>query len=234
MQRFNRPGIWLGIIAVVFAMSGSAYAASKITGAQIKDGTITSKDIKNDTIGITDISQKLFDELKSDSGVAGPVGPQGPAGPAGASGSPTTITAVESAHFSLAPGQYSPNVLANCPPGTKVIGTGFFASIAHISFVKAYTYFVGGFIYNDANSTATDLYFQAMCASTGGAVAAGAHRSDPRYTSDRAHAAARVSCTRAKIGGKSKCLARGQFCSKAYRSQYKRYGFTCGANGRLR
>ena len=29
------------------------------------------------------------------------------------------------------------------------------------------------------------------------------------------------------IGGEHKCLRRGQYCAKRYKSQYKRYGFTC-------
>ena len=40
-------------------------------------------------------------------------------------------------------------------------------------------------------------------------------------------------CKNARVGGKGKCLQRGQFCSKAYRSQYPKYGFRC-VNGRLR
>jgi hypothetical protein len=35
------------------------------------------------------------------------------------------------------------------------------------------------------------------------------------------------------IGGKHKCLRRGQFCSKSKDSQYHKYGFHCH-NGRLK
>jgi hypothetical protein len=39
------------------------------------------------------------------------------------------------------------------------------------------------------------------------------------------------SCTggrvHARIGGKHKCLQRGQFCARAYKRQYRRYGFRC-------
>ncbi|HZO35334.1 MAG TPA: hypothetical protein VFB41_00515 [Solirubrobacteraceae bacterium] len=46
------------------------------------------------------------------------------------------------------------------------------------------------------------------------------------------------SCTgyvKATIGGQTKCLRRGQYCAKAYKSQYRRYGFTCtGSPARLR
>ena len=36
----------------------------------------------------------------------------------------------------------------------------------------------------------------------------------------------------AVIGGVEKCLRRGEFCAKRYRSQYRRYGYTCSySNG---
>jgi hypothetical protein len=38
--------------------------------------------------------------------------------------------------------------------------------------------------------------------------------------------------TTASIGGETKCLRRGQFCSMGYASQYPRYGYRC-VNGRL-
>jgi hypothetical protein len=31
----------------------------------------------------------------------------------------------------------------------------------------------------------------------------------------------------ARIGGKHKCLQRGQFCARGYKRQYPRYGFHC-------
>jgi hypothetical protein len=36
----------------------------------------------------------------------------------------------------------------------------------------------------------------------------------------------------AVIGGSHKCLRRGQYCAKAYRSTYRRYGYVCGADSR--
>lgn len=38
---------------------------------------------------------------------------------------------------------------------------------------------------------------------------------------------AQSACTHAVIGGRSKCIARGQFCARRYASQYRRYGFSC-------
>jgi hypothetical protein len=38
---------------------------------------------------------------------------------------------------------------------------------------------------------------------------------------------ARIACTHATIGGQSKCIAKGQSCSRSHASQYRRYGFKC-------
>jgi curli biogenesis system outer membrane secretion channel CsgG len=48
--------------------------------------------------------------------------------------------------------------------------------------------------------------------------------------------AAATACMKAKIGGKRKCIGRGQFCSRAHQRDYRRYGFKCkrDARGRYR
>ena len=38
--------------------------------------------------------------------------------------------------------------------------------------------------------------------------------------------------THAVVGGAHKCLRRGQYCAKAYRSTYRRYGFVCARDSR--
>jgi hypothetical protein len=38
---------------------------------------------------------------------------------------------------------------------------------------------------------------------------------------------AHAACTKAKIGGTSKCIAVGQYCARQYERDYRRYGFTC-------
>lgn len=47
------------------------------------------------------------------------------------------------------------------------------------------------------------------------------------------HTGTALACTKAKIGGATKCLQRGQFCSPSHKRQYPRYGFHC-VRGRLR
>jgi hypothetical protein len=46
---------------------------------------------------------------------------------------------------------------------------------------------------------------------------------------------AQIACKKAKIGGKTKCIAAGQFCARSHESDYNKYGYTCSkkdANGR--
>jgi hypothetical protein len=46
---------------------------------------------------------------------------------------------------------------------------------------------------------------------------------------------AQISCKYAKIGGKTKCIAAGQFCARANQKDYLKYGYSCSkidANGR--
>ena len=52
VRKHFTPGVALGVIAIVLAMSGSAVAGSLITSAKIKDGTIQNKDIKKGTIAL--------------------------------------------------------------------------------------------------------------------------------------------------------------------------------------
>lgn len=72
------PGVLVGTLALIVAMSGSAVGASLITSRQIKDGTIQVKDL----------SKKARAQLKGRAGPAGPAGTRGLAGPAGPAGAP--------------------------------------------------------------------------------------------------------------------------------------------------
>src|ERR1700748_3408945 len=74
---------------------------------------------------------------------------------------------VVSEKLTLAPGQSSydvdpNNFQANCPRGEVVVGTGFSADGALPFGVESYTYFVGGFFYNET-SAPLQVYLQAVC-----------------------------------------------------------------------
>ena len=71
------------VAALVVAAAGTAGVQALITGAQIKDGTIQSRDIGNGTIRRADLSGAAVASLR---GARGPAGAQGPRGAAGAQG----------------------------------------------------------------------------------------------------------------------------------------------------
>ncbi len=83
------------VFALAVATAGTAAVQALITGAQIKDGTVASRDIKNGTIGRADIADAAEAALRGrrgpqgaagQQGAAGPVGPAGPQGATGAAG----------------------------------------------------------------------------------------------------------------------------------------------------
>jgi hypothetical protein len=71
-------------ICLFVVLGGSAYAAATITGKNIKDNTVTSADVKNKSLLISDFKPGQLPSASSAG--AGPAGPQGPKGDAGAPG----------------------------------------------------------------------------------------------------------------------------------------------------
>ena len=74
----------VALLVLCLAVGGTAYAAAQITGKQIKDGTVTSADIKNKTLKTKDISKAAKDKLRGQTGPPGPQGIQGVPGPSNA------------------------------------------------------------------------------------------------------------------------------------------------------
>jgi hypothetical protein len=111
------------IVTALVVGAVSAGAASLITGHQIKNGTITNRDVHKRTISMNRLTNGVQRILKSaggqSTGVSGPVGPAGPKGDTGAGGpqgpkgdkgadgldsdAVRTITADHLGPFSLAP-----------------------------------------------------------------------------------------------------------------------------------
>jgi hypothetical protein len=85
MRKHLTPGVVLGAIAIVLAMSGSAVATSLITSAKIKDGTIQNKDIKKGTIALDRLTPATQKVVKL-AGTPGPAGANGTNGTDGAKG----------------------------------------------------------------------------------------------------------------------------------------------------
>src|SRR4051794_8294981 len=85
MRKHLSPGMILGVIAVVFACSGSAFAGSLITSGKIKDGTIQGRDIKKGTITSDRLAGSVRKQLLK-AGKPGPAGAKGDTGATGATG----------------------------------------------------------------------------------------------------------------------------------------------------
>jgi hypothetical protein len=88
--RRTSPGVVLGIAAIVLALAGTSYAATAVISksSQVKNGSLTGADIKNRSLGVTDLSTKARNSLRGQTGPQGPAGAQGPSGPAGPAGAP--------------------------------------------------------------------------------------------------------------------------------------------------
>lgn len=74
------------LLVVAALLSGGAYAAGKVTGAQIAKNAISSKQVKNGSLKPADLSAAAKAGLAGPKGPPGPAGAVGPAGPAGPAG----------------------------------------------------------------------------------------------------------------------------------------------------
>ncbi len=155
------------VCAVVLAVGlvATAGASKLVTGGEIKNGSI----------GLADMSKNAKRALAGKTGPEGPTGPAGSPGPAGAQGPAgpagvNAVTRVSSPTVSIPSGDSSydvelgggPALVATCPAGQVVIGTGFNTSIGFVAFVESFGSFVGGFMFNDS-SISIDVTVQALC-----------------------------------------------------------------------
>lgn len=84
----KRALILVAVLAVTLGITTAASGTMQalITGAQIKDGSVESKDIEDRTILPKDLSARAVAALKGDRGPRGLVGARGATGPTGATG----------------------------------------------------------------------------------------------------------------------------------------------------
>jgi hypothetical protein len=187
----RRHGTAVAYLALFAALGGSAYAAATVTGKNIKDGTISGKDVKNRSLGTNKLSATAVSSLTGQRGPAGPQGPQGdrgergpagatgprgetgpagPQGPAGAQG-PSGISGLEyqvSEGLYIAPG-VSDTRWVRCGAGKKALGGGASAQPAYNASVSQSAPLNGGtyweVTYRNTSSTAgTTIYAWVICA----------------------------------------------------------------------
>lgn len=99
------PATVLALIALSVSLGGTAYGArGLITGADIKDGTITSRNIRKGSLNLNVLNVHAREAL---SGRRGPQGPSGATGPQG----PAAHTPFEAQDVTMSPGD-SPRTIA--------------------------------------------------------------------------------------------------------------------------
>lgn len=90
MQRFPRPTYSnvAATLALFFALSGTAFAGAQlmITGANVKDRSLTGSDVANHSIGVLKLTRGTVAQLRGVRGAAGRAGAVGPAGANGQAG----------------------------------------------------------------------------------------------------------------------------------------------------
>ena len=118
MRKRLTPGVVLGILALVIAMTGSAVGASLITGKQVKNSSLTGKDIKNKSLTKTDFKGSVR-------GPRGLTGSQGPPGATGAPG-PSAVSNLTDTFGTITvdAGQVDGGTLP-CDVGQKIVSGGF-------------------------------------------------------------------------------------------------------------
>jgi hypothetical protein len=136
----RRHATAVAYVALFAALGGSAYAAVTITGKNIKDGTITARDIKKGSLDTTRLNAQALGSLTGKRGPAGPQGDRGPAGargakgatgPAGPDGSrgPTGRPGISGWEYVVSPGTLVPQntrktASVDCPDGKRALGGG--------------------------------------------------------------------------------------------------------------
>ena len=123
-MRRPSPAFVLALIALMVALSGTGYAATKITSKDVKNNSLTGADIRNGTVGTADLKRGVRRQLsvagpKGDQGSPGPQGIAGPQGPPGLAG----VEVVSGAPVPLPSGSAN-NGSIECPAGKVAIAGG--------------------------------------------------------------------------------------------------------------
>src|SRR3954465_14665861 len=103
MKLFNNrtTALAAGATILVLGGAGGAVAAGQITGQDIKDDSIYSRDIHDGTLHSWDFSRQAMRSLKGARGPQGAQGPQGPQGPAGPKGEPGDAAKYDGPNWSI-------------------------------------------------------------------------------------------------------------------------------------
>lgn len=99
------PALCVAVLALILALGGTSYAAITVTGAQIKDGSITSRDIRNRTLRAEDFRQQLAAGRQGAQGAKGDVGPAAPRSEPAVTGTATGAAGAAPSSTALSSGE---------------------------------------------------------------------------------------------------------------------------------
>ena len=128
-RRRPSPGTVIACVALFVACTGSATAATLITGGQIKNNSVTTKDVKNKSLRATDF--RPGDLPRGPAGATGAQGPQGAQGAPGPQGSRGPqgvpgLSGLEHVFDGTPSNSSSPkDVTLTCPPGKVAISATY-------------------------------------------------------------------------------------------------------------
>jgi hypothetical protein len=124
--------VLVAVIALVLSAAAGATASRLITGKQVKDGSLTSADVRNRTLKPKDFSAKAKSKLRGPAGETGPRGATGPAGPQGAAGLSGFEVITRTVSIPGLGGTDS--ITAACPAGKKAIAAtaGYAAPLVNL------------------------------------------------------------------------------------------------------
>jgi hypothetical protein len=163
------------LATILVAGVGSVEAARLVTGATVKDNSLTSRDIRNGSLTLKDFKGTSI------RGAPGPPGPQGAPGPQGSQGVPgaqgipgvqgpkgtTDIFYVDGGVVSVNPGEFA-TASAYCPSGSVATGGGGFGGATstwiHLYGFSSYEGGITLFFANDHGSSAQSAQARVMCA----------------------------------------------------------------------
>ncbi len=113
-------------VAFVLAFGSTAWAGKLVTGKQVKNGSLTSADVRRlSGADVADGSVTPADLARVIQGPAGPRGQEGASGPRGPQGPPGDSLLTYVIQDRAVPKTSSRTWIADCPDRTKAIGGGF-------------------------------------------------------------------------------------------------------------
>jgi hypothetical protein len=148
-------------LALVIAAGGTSYAAVQLTGHDIQDGTITTKDVKDKNLKVKDLSPDAVSALKGQTGPAGPAGPQGAAGAQGQQGvqgpvGPSNAYSVWNDNYTLLTGTQKNVLTMSLPAGSYTLSAKAIVYHSAGAGTYGYCYLTGGGQLDVSATTAYD------------------------------------------------------------------------------